>query len=478
MKHSGPRRLRPLLLTAALAPAAALLFAHAAFSAPVPGEKPGPIFEADVFPILSQRCAECHGISKQSGGLRLDSFEGLVKGGKKGKVIVPGKSGESLLFERITAEGKRRMPPKGDPVPPPEIVLIKSWIDGGARSSPGAAPAEPEIQVGKLPRGYAPVLAVAGNREGTRLAVGRGEAIVISGIAPEAAPAAGAAAAGAPPAGSPPASLDAEKTLDGGGDLVQCLAWSPDGKLLVSGGFREVLLWDTRSWTLKRRLGPHTDRVLALAFSRDGSLLAAGGGLPSQSGEVKVWEAATGKLMRTLPDVHTDTVFSIDFSPDGARIATGSGDRMVHLIDLASGKRTARFEGHTHHVLSVAFSPDGKRLLSAGADAKVKSWNVEKGELERDWGGHGKAVTAVAYSPDGKFAASASGDRTVRFWNPENGGQTRALGEARDYLYAVSIFGGGKLVAAAGRDRVVRIYDAKDGKLLRSIEPPPVQKPF
>jgi len=431
----------PLLLSIALA-------------ASLQGAEPRvPVFERDIFPIFNRRCAECHGISKQSGGLRLDSFDGLRKGSKKGQVVVPGKSAQSRLVELIQEEGKKRMPPKGDRVPQSEVELIRRWIDEGARSGPSSG-AEEEVKLGKLPAGFSPVLAVAGDPKGARVTCGRGPSIVVTRFVD-----------------ADPKSDRPEAVLDAGPDLVDCLAWSPDGKLLASGGFREALLWDTATWTLRRRLGPHADRVLALRFNRDG-LLATGGGLPSQSGEVKVWEAATGKLFRSLPDAHSDTVFSVDWSPDGLTLASGGADRMVHLLDVFSGKRIARLEGHTHHVLAVAFSADGKKLLSGGADSKIKTWNVEKAESIRDWGGHGKAVTALAVSPDGKQAFSASGDRSLRVWNPDNGSQVRAWNEAKDYLYAVCVFADGKYVAAAGRDQVVRVYETKDQKLFRAVDPP------
>ncbi|MGH9362965.1 MAG: c-type cytochrome domain-containing protein [Thermoanaerobaculia bacterium] len=421
--------------------------ALASWMAAAPGEPPLLAFEKDVLPILDQRCTECHGISKQSGGLRLDGLQELLKGSRKGPVVSPGKSAESRIVERVTAEGKRRMPPKGDRVPPAEVEIIRRWIDAGARSSPAAAraPSPEPVQLARVPPSFAPVLAVAGNRQGSRLAVGRGAAVEVLR--------------------AENGGWKSEVVLEGSGDLVQCLAFSPDGALLAAGGYREVLLWESGGWKLKRALPGFLDRVLAIDFSPSGDLLAAGGGLPTQSGEVQVWQPRTGKLMRRIPDPHTDTVLGLDFSPDGERVATGAADKMVHLFELGSARRLARFEGHTHHVLAVAFSPDGKRLLSAGAEGKIKSWNLEKSE-SKDWNGHGKAVTALAFSPDGKFAASASGDRTLRIWNPENGGQVRAHGEARDYLYALALFGEGKLLAAAGRDPVVRVYTTAEAKLV------------
>ncbi|MBI4585664.1 MAG: hypothetical protein HY717_16760 [Planctomycetes bacterium] len=412
---------------------------------------PGPIFEPDILPVLKRRCVECHGTSKQSGGLRLDSFKNLTAGGKKGAVLEAGNSLDSLLVELIEARGKRRMPPKGDPLPLAEVELIKRWIDAGTPSDPALLPEEPEVKVGDLPAGFEPILAIAGEREGKRLAVGRGAAILIFFLPVE-------------NSGRP------ARVLKGHRDVVQCLQFNPTGRILASGAFQEAILWDAETWTELRRLGPHRDRVLALDFSPDGNLLATGGGEPSLNGELKVWEAPTGKLMLSLPEAHADAIFSIRFNPGGTQVATAAADRMVHLTDLASGKRVARFEGHTQHVLGVAYAADGKRLLSAGADGKIKLWNTENSAKISDWSGHSKGVMAIACSPDGKLAASVSGDRTLRIWNTDNGSQLNAFGEAKDYLYGIALFGAGRFIATGGKDLLVRIYDTRENKLIRTID--------
>src|SRR5437870_11141741 len=90
-------------------------------------------FVKDVRPILESRCYSCHGPQKQKNGLRLDIRSMALAGGDNGKAIVPGKSGDSPLIQRVTsAEKTERMPPSGDPLTPFQIALLKSWIDGGA----------------------------------------------------------------------------------------------------------------------------------------------------------------------------------------------------------------------------------------------------------------------------------------------------------------------------------------------------------
>lgn len=83
--------------------------------------------------ILDDKCVDCHNTDKKKGGLRLDSYEGMLKGGETGPAVVKGQSSNSELFRRITMAPNSRkfMPPKGDPLSYPEIRLIDYWIKNG-----------------------------------------------------------------------------------------------------------------------------------------------------------------------------------------------------------------------------------------------------------------------------------------------------------------------------------------------------------
>lgn len=89
-------------------------------------------FDREIRPLLKERCAQCHGPEKQKADLRLDAKPHAFKGGESGTVIVPAKSSASPLFQRITASGDERMPPKGEPLTADQIAKIKAWIDSGA----------------------------------------------------------------------------------------------------------------------------------------------------------------------------------------------------------------------------------------------------------------------------------------------------------------------------------------------------------
>ena len=89
--------------------------------------------ERDIRPIFASRCVACHGANKQKGELRLDAKRLALRGGASGPVIVAGKSGESLLWQRVSSTNDdERMPPDGKPLTAAQLAALKAWIDAGA----------------------------------------------------------------------------------------------------------------------------------------------------------------------------------------------------------------------------------------------------------------------------------------------------------------------------------------------------------
>jgi hypothetical protein len=98
-------------------------------------------FDRDVHPILAARCFACHAGDKRSGGLSLANYAEILHGGKSGKVVNPGSAKDSLIVQRLRAEGVPPMPPVGERLTVIEIAVIRDWIDEGARPKKDAPPA-------------------------------------------------------------------------------------------------------------------------------------------------------------------------------------------------------------------------------------------------------------------------------------------------------------------------------------------------
>src|SRR6185503_13005677 len=250
--------------------------------------------------VLKAECFGCHNAEKKKGGLVLTSRETLLNGGDDGAVVMPGKPESSRLAKALLRDSDPHMPPKKQ-LPEAQIKIIHDWIKGGVVWD-AAVLAEDDTRVAPvelltLPSSYQPVTALELSPDGQKLAVGRGEWVVVYDASHTNYPVL--------------AQWEAHR------DAVQALAWSGDGLWLATGAFRRLVLWDSQSFKPMREwTNGIVGRVTAIRFAPDGRALALADGITAESGFVRMLSVTDGKLVASWR-AHGDTIFGMDFSRDG-----------------------------------------------------------------------------------------------------------------------------------------------------------------
>ncbi len=250
--------------------------------------------------------------------------------------------------------------------------------------------------------------------------------------------------------------------LVGHSGWIYNVAFSPDDATALSGSIDgNLILWDTVTGAEIRRFVGNADvPVFSVAYSPDGRVAVSGNG-----DDLIFWDIATGEQLRQIPGEH-GSILSIAFTPDGERILTGTADGSLILRDVANGAIVHQFGDGLGSVYSVAFSPDGAMALTGTADSNLFLWNIEDAEQIRRFTGHTDQISSVAFSPDGRLALSGSWDNTIRLWNVRTGVEVRRFTGHLDVVSSIAFSPDGATALSSSADGTIRLWDIESGEEL------------
>jgi WD40 repeat protein len=286
------------------------------------------------------------------------------------------------------------------------------------------------------------------------------------------------------------------------------LAFAPDGKTIVASTRKGLVFHDVATGKETAQWPGYRDCMYA-AYSPDGKLLATGGldDAEKESYSLRIWSTATGKEVGRcdLPKTAkggTEPPTCFAFSRDGDKLVAAIAEMDTYLFDVTTGKQIHRLGHYWSH--RVAYGPDGKSVLSVGGPT-LRSWDAATGkERFLDFTGHRTSVSALAVSKDGKL--TATGGENVRLWDTATGklvrefpgsavtasfspdGSILAVGGGRSIrllevgtgkeihkitgerlLRSVVFSPDGKLLASGDEQAVVKLWDPRTGKQVREV---------
>jgi WD40 repeat protein/tRNA A-37 threonylcarbamoyl transferase component Bud32 len=258
------------------------------------------------------------------------------------------------------------------------------------------------------------------------------------------------------------------------GDTVYHAIYSPDGtRIITAGGDGQVRIWDAASGALVRALSQHRrdgqllhyGRVAASLDGKSGSFAAA---IDIKGDVVHVWDTRTGAL---LAELRCDGLeySGLAFSADGGWLAaTGGDDAQVFDTRTWTPIRTI----HGPRIRRLAFDPTGPRLLTGAATGDLAVWDIPSGARIHHLREIGDPIDAVAFSPDGRLIVAASRDGTEQIWRAGSGELQAQFHPRHSKILAVEFDRSSQLVLAAGVDGTAVVANAALGMPIAVLEGP------
>jgi WD40 repeat protein len=245
-----------------------------------------------------------------------------------------------------------------------------------------------------------------------------------------------------------------QRTLNGHQHSVDVVAYTPDGRQLVAvGDYGKARLWNITTGVVQEISG---SGVNCLAFTPDSKVLATG-----SDKTIKLWDLQTGSNIRTL-FAHDSSINALLFTGRTERLISAAADKTVKLWDWRTGEELKSIAFRSGSVDTLAISPDDQTLALGTSEGRIELWDAGNGDELRTFAGDADFIRSAIFTPDGKQIIASCSD-FIRVWDAQSGAVVRTFDDPSGMANTLSVSRDGKLLFA-GYQKLLRVWNWETGE--------------
>ncbi|MBP7552215.1 MAG: caspase family protein [Spirochaetes bacterium] len=240
-------------------------------------------------------------------------------------------------------------------------------------------------------------------------------------------------------------------------------ALSNNGKLVLTGSYENtVKLWDVATGKLLKTLKGHKGYLVSLSFSNDDTMIVS----VDSYRNIKVWDINSGKILYDFKNI--DFSGYVCFAPDDKGIFY-AGYGKVFLYDLETQKIIRSYIDDDDYNAKISVSYNKKTIATVGTERRIILWDIATGKQIIKIFGHNSEIQDVVFTKDDKHVITCSRDKTIKMWDIKTGKEVKSFSGHDDYIWSINLSKDGKYLVSSGQDKTVRLWDIKKGVLIKTF---------
>lgn len=239
-------------------------------------------------------------------------------------------------------------------------------------------------------------------------------------------------------------------------DIIKSLINLRESHIYAStSGDNIIKLWDLKTGKSQLEIQTYHKEMHAVCFVPEINLLLTTG----KDLNIRIWDMDNNKCKRIIKDAHRKTIYCLVYLNDKTSFISGSGDALIKMWEISTGKLLNIFEGHENSIKSLFYIEEFYCFTSGGGDCLIKIWDLTQNKCKHTLIGHDGMINCFEYLEKKHWLFSGAQENKIKIWELFEDGYIKTLNGHNDGVYCLKLVNFNENLVSGGGDFLIKIWD-------------------